>query len=99
MLEQAAVGEMEALEAFILTGAKQMQTTLTEASALIAEHEKEIARLRQEMELATQEQKQRTQAANQKKLEIQPVLEFFGEEAVAQVVRESPKLHEPPTEG
>ena len=32
---------------------------------------------------------------NEKKLEVQKVLEFFGQEAVARVVRDSPKLHEP----
>jgi hypothetical protein len=35
------------------------------------------------------------QACNAKKLEVQKVLEFFGQDAVARVVRESPKLHEP----
>ena len=36
-----------------------------------------------------------TAGCNQKKLEVQRVLEFFGQEAVAKVVRESPKLVEP----
>ena len=34
-------------------------------------------------------------ACNGKKLEVQTVLEFFGQEAVAKVVRESPKLVDP----
>jgi hypothetical protein len=34
-------------------------------------------------------------ACNDCKLEIQRVLEFFGQEAVARVVRESPKLITP----
>ena len=34
-------------------------------------------------------------ASNDQKLRIQAVLEFFGQEAVARVVRESPKLVEP----
>jgi hypothetical protein len=29
---------------------------------------------------------------------VQEVLEFFGQEVVARVVRESPKLHEPPAD-
>lgn len=99
LIIESAVAEMEALESYIRTGAQEMQATLTDASQRIAELEQEIARLRQAMEQATQEQKQRTQAANGQKLEIQRVLEFFGEEAVAKVVRESPKLHEPPAEG
>ena len=36
-----------------------------------------------------------TQACNQQKLRVQEVLEFFGQEAVARVVSQSPKLHEP----
>ena len=36
-----------------------------------------------------------TAACNAKKLEIQRVLEFFGQETVARVVRDSPKLHDP----
>jgi hypothetical protein len=28
---------------------------------------------------------------------VQKVLEFFGQDAVARVVKDSPKLHEPPT--
>ena len=43
----------------------------------------------------TKEQLGVTSACNQKKLEVQRVLEFFGQEAVAKVVRESPKLVEP----
>lgn len=99
LIIESAVGEMEALEAFIRTGQAQTQTILGETSKRITELDQEIARLRQSMEQAMQEQKLRTQAANGQKLEIQRVLEFFGEEAVAKVVRESPKLHEPSTEG
>lgn len=99
LIIESAVGEMEALEAFIVTGQGETQGLLAEASQRITALDQEIAALRQSMELAMQEQKQRTNAANGKKLEIQQVLEFFGQEAVAKVVRESPKLHEPPTEG
>ena len=42
------------------------------------------------------EQETRTRATNGEKLKIQQVLEFFGQEAVARVVDESPKLHRPP---
>jgi hypothetical protein len=34
-------------------------------------------------------------ACNQQKLKVQEVLEFFGQEAVARVVSQSSKLHEP----
>jgi hypothetical protein len=99
LIIESAVGEMEALEAFIRTGQAQTQQILGDTSKRITELDAEIARLRQSMEQAMQEQKQRTAAANAHKLDIQRVLEFFGEEAVAKVVRESPKLHEPPAEG
>jgi hypothetical protein len=99
LIIESAVGEMEALEAFIRTGQAQTQQILADTSKRITELDAEIARLRQSMEQAMQEQKQRTAAANTQKLDIQRVLEFFGEEAVAKVVRESPKLHEPPAEG
>lgn len=98
LIIESAVGEMEALEAFIRTGAAQTQQILADTSQRITELDAEIARLRQSMEQAMAEQKQRTNAANTQKLEVQRVLEFFGEEAVAKVVRESPKLHEPSPE-
>jgi hypothetical protein len=47
------------------------------------------------MQLAVAEQEARARAANGEKLNIQPVLEFFGEEAVAQVVQDSAKLGPP----
>ena len=47
------------------------------------------------MQQRVEEQKSVVSACNTKKLEIQRVLEFFGQEAVAKVVRQSPKLQEP----
>ena len=47
------------------------------------------------MQQRVEEQNAVIQSCNTKKLEVQKVLEFFGQEAVARVVRESPKLHEP----
>ena len=41
------------------------------------------------------EQSAATGACNQAKLQVQEVLEFFGQEKVAQVVETSPKLSEP----
>lgn len=93
---EAAVEEMEALEAFIRTGQAQTQTLLAEASQRITQLDQEIADLRKTMDDAMAEQRGRAAAANTQKLEVQKVLEFFGEDAVAKVVRESPRLHEPP---
>jgi hypothetical protein len=47
------------------------------------------------MQDRVEEQKQVMQLCNTKKLDIQAILEFFGQDAVAKVVKESPKLHEP----
>ena len=47
------------------------------------------------MEDRVREQTAVIAACNAKKLEVQKVLEFFGRETVAQVVKDSPKLHEP----
>lgn len=98
LIIEAAVEEMEALESFIRTGQAQTQNTLTEASQRITELDREIQNLRQAMEESMAEQRARTYAANKQKLEVQKVLEFFGRDAVAKVVQESPKLHEPPAE-
>lgn len=96
---ESAVGEMEALEAYIRTGQGQTQNLLAEASRRITELDQEIQNLRRTMDEAMAEQRARTAATNLQKLEVQKVLEFFGEDAVARVVRESPKLHEPPADG
>ena len=98
LIIEAAVEEMEALESFIRTGQAQTQNTLSEASRRITELDAEIQNLRKAMDESMAEQRARTSAANRQKLEVQKVLEFFGRDAVAKVVQESPKLHEPPAQ-
>lgn len=92
---EAAVQEMESLESFIRKGQAETQTILSEGALRIQELEAQIAQVKQVMQGAVTEQEARTSGANNKKLEVQEVLEFFGQEAVAKVVIESPKLHEP----
>lgn len=92
---EAAVQEMESLESFIRKGQSETQTILSEGAARIQDLEAQIAQVKQIMQGAVTEQETRTSGANHKKLEVQEVLEFFGQEAVARVVVESPKLHEP----
>lgn len=87
--------EIEALEMYIRSGAGDTEKVIAEAEARIRQYEEEIANLRRVMEERVDEQKGVIHACNSKKLEIQRVLEFFGQEAVAKVVRKSPKLHEP----
>jgi hypothetical protein len=54
-----------------------------------------MANIKKLMEEQVSAQQALTKTCNDEKLRIQEVLEFFGQEAVAKVVRESPKLHEP----
>lgn len=92
---EAAVAEIEALEAFILGGQAETQKISSEGTARVAELEKEIAEVKKVMQQAVQDQEVRTSKANNEKLLVQHVLEFFGEDAVAKVVNDSPKLHQP----
>jgi hypothetical protein len=47
------------------------------------------------MQQSVEEQQTLIKVCNDKKLEVQQVLEFFGQEKVARVVQASPKLHDP----
>ncbi len=92
---EAAVAEIHALEAFIRAGQADVQRTQDTGNRRIAELEAETARVREAMQQAVAEQEARARAANGEKLNIQPVLEFFGQEAVAQVVQDSAKFGSP----
>jgi len=92
---ESGAQELQALEAYIRTGATDVEKVTTEADQRIKQYEEEIARLRTVMQERVDEQNTVIASCNSKKLEVQKVLEFFGQEAVARVVRESPKLHEP----
>jgi hypothetical protein len=93
---ETGVEEIQALEAYIRSGAADTQKVLDESARRIQRYEDEIKNIRTVMEQRVQEQQAVTTACNARKLDVQRVLEFFGQEAVARVVRESPKLHEPP---
>ena len=92
---EAGAEELQALDAYIRGGARDAETSTSENELRIRQLEEEIATLRAAMQQAVDEQKKVMQACNAKKLEVQKVLEFFGQDAVARVVRESPRLHEP----
>ena len=92
---EAGVEEIQALETYIRAGGADTQTLLSESQARIAEFEGEVRRIKQVMEERVQEQQAVVRACNERKLDVQRVLEFFGQEAVARVVRESPKLIDP----
>jgi flagellar motility protein MotE (MotC chaperone) len=92
---ETGVAEIQALEAYIRSGASDSQKLMDESDERIKALEKEIANVRTIMQQSVEEQKSVLQSCNTKKLDIQGILEFFGQEAVARVVKESPKLHEP----
>ncbi len=92
---EAGAGEIQALEFYIRSGATDTEKVLQDGAARIQHYEQEIQNLRRIMEDRVNEQNSVVAACNAKKLEVQKVLEFFGRDAVAQVVKESPKLQEP----
>lgn len=92
---EAGVAEIEALEFYIRSGANDTEKVLQDGASRIQQYETEIQNLRKIMEDRVKEQTSVISACNAKKLEVQKVLEFFGRETVAQVVKDSPKLHEP----
>jgi hypothetical protein len=92
---EAGVGEIQALEGYIRRGAADTQKLLDESARRIQLYEDEIKSLRTVMDQRVREQQDVTAGCNARKLEVQRVLEFFGQETVARVVRESPKLHDP----
>jgi hypothetical protein len=92
---EAGAQEIQALDAYIKHGERETQATLSQGSARIQDLERQIADVRRVMEDQVASQQALTRASNDEKLRVQAVLEFFGQEAVARVVKASPKLIEP----
>jgi len=92
---ETGVEEIQALEGYIRSGAADTQKVLEESTRRVQQYEDEIRNIRTVMEQRVQEQQAVSAACNARKLDVQRILEFFGQEAVARVVRESPKLHDP----
>ena len=92
---EAGAQELQALEASIRAGAADTEKVTAEADQRIKQYEEEIVKLKTVMQERVAEQQSVIGSCNEKKLDVQKVLEFFGQEAVARVVRDSPKLHEP----
>lgn len=95
---ESGAEQLQALEAYIRGGARDTEQVTAASEQQIRELEEQIAALRKGMQQRVEEQHKIMRACNAKKLEVQKVLEFFGQDAVARVVRESPKLHEPKSE-
>jgi len=92
---EATAQELQALEAYIRAGAADTEKVTSEADLRIKQYEEEIVKLKSVMQERVTEQQAVIKRCNEKKLEIQKVLEFFGQETVARVVQQSSKLKEP----
>ena len=87
--------QIQTLEAYLQEQAARTKGVAEESQTLIADYEAKIRDVRTLLERRIAEQGSVQASCNGKKLEVQKVLEFFGQEEVARVVRESPKLVEP----
>jgi hypothetical protein len=96
---ETGVSEIQALEGYIRAGAADTQKVLEESTHRIQQFEDEVKRIRVVMEQRVQEQQGVAASCNTKKLQVQRILEFFGQEAVARVVQASPRLIDPSGHG
>lgn len=92
---EATVEEIQALDGYIRNGATDNEKLIQESDARIRQYEEEIRNIRSVMQQSVDEQQKLIKVCNDKKLEVQQVLEFFGQDMVARVVKASPKLHDP----
>ncbi len=92
---ETGVEEIQALDGYIRNSAADNDKLIQESDARIKQYEGEIKNIRSVMQQSVEEQQTLIKVCNDKKLEVQQVLEFFGQDAVARVVKASPKLHEP----
>jgi hypothetical protein len=96
---ETACEEIQALDAYQRKGSAALQAFCSEAEKRIVTLEQEIRSIRSAMEKEVADQKKALETCNEKKLEVQRILEFFGPEAVGRVVRDSPKLIDPGAAG
>ncbi|HUK90754.1 MAG TPA: hypothetical protein VLZ81_10170 [Blastocatellia bacterium] len=92
---EAGVQEVQSLDGYIRNTATDTEKLTQEAEDRVKQYEQEIANIRKVMQDRVQEQQTVITVCNAKKLEVQQILEFFGQEEVARVVKASPKLHDP----
>jgi len=92
---EAGVESIQALEGYLRKTAADTASTAREVQTIVAGYEQKIAEARALLDRKLQEQASVQTSCNSKKLEVQRVLEFFGQEEVARVVKESPRLIEP----
>lgn len=92
---EATAEEIQALDGYIRNCAADNEKLIQESDARIKQYEQEITNIRTVMQQSVEEQQNLIKTCNDKKLEVQQVLEFFGRDKVASVVKASPKLHDP----
>jgi hypothetical protein len=92
---EAGVAEIQALEGYIRVGDADSKKLQQESEQRIRQYEDEIKQIRAVAEDRVREQDAVVRACNDKKLSVQDILEFFGQDAVARVVKASPKLRAP----
>jgi hypothetical protein len=92
---ETGVEEIQALESYIRAGSTDTEKVIEESEKRIKMYEDEIKQLKTVMQDRVAEQQIVIKSCNEKKLEIQHVLEFLGREAVEKVVKASPKLVDP----
>ncbi|HXQ69853.1 MAG TPA: hypothetical protein VN844_05180 [Pyrinomonadaceae bacterium] len=92
---EATAEEIQALDGYTRNCAADNEKLIRESDARIKQYELEIANIRTVMQQSVEEQQNLIKVCNDKKLEVQQVLEFFGRDKVASVVKASPKLHDP----
>lgn len=92
---ESAVAEIEALHSCIEGGKQQTASLLEQSQGRIEQLQKQIAEVQQVILARQAEQRSLEQQARSHGLKVQQILEFFGQELVGKVVKESPRLHEP----
>jgi hypothetical protein len=92
---EATVEEIQAVDGYLRNAAADNEKLIQESEGRIKQYEQEIQNIRSVMQQSVNEQQTLIKTCNDKKLEVQQVLEFFGQETVAKVVQASPKLHDP----
>lgn len=92
---ETGVESIQALEGYQRKGAADTAAFSQEVGSLIAGYEEKIREVRSLLEQRLAESAKVAARCNERKLSVQRVLEFFGQEAVARVVRDSPRLVDP----
>ncbi len=91
---EAGAQEIQALEVYIQAGQRDTQSLLQQSTERMTALQTEIENIKKVMGQQVSSQQALMQACNQEKLRVQSVLEFFGQDAIARVVQQSPKLAE-----